>query len=207
VLVLVENSLAVRANMKVIKDIMDPAVQLVWLHYSHHVIDSGGRTATLGAFVLGSIYREWTPLLNRSESSQRLEILLLQICKATEHSARVLVHGYFNLDLDRSNTGGYYVGAMLKSLADCTTPSGLETNHTGPTFRSFSSFRCPAKGRDRPLTGDPLRPAGDSPSPAGDSLRSAESGLSPAGDDSVNNHKHSLLDHVYTKDLFLSRWC
>jgi hypothetical protein len=61
VLVLRENSLAVRANVKVIKYIMDPAVQSVWLNFSHHIIGSGGRTATLGAFVLGGIYREWTP--------------------------------------------------------------------------------------------------------------------------------------------------
>jgi hypothetical protein len=32
VLVLVENSLAVRANVKVITDIMDPVVQSVWLY-------------------------------------------------------------------------------------------------------------------------------------------------------------------------------
>jgi hypothetical protein len=89
VLVLVENSLAVRANIKVITDIMDPAVQLVWLHFSHQTISSGSSSgsATLGAFVLGGIYREWTPLLNRSESLQRLEILLSQIRKAAEHGA------------------------------------------------------------------------------------------------------------------------
>jgi hypothetical protein len=61
------------------------------------------------------------PLLNSAESSQRLEVLLLQICKATEHSTRVVVHGDFNLDLDRWNNGEHYIGAMLKSLADCTT--------------------------------------------------------------------------------------
>jgi hypothetical protein len=46
VLILVENGLAVRANVKVITDIMDPAVQSVWLHFSHHAIGSG--SATLG---------------------------------------------------------------------------------------------------------------------------------------------------------------
>jgi hypothetical protein len=57
VLILVKNDLAVRANVKVVADIMDPAVQSVWLHFSHHRIGS----ATLGAFILGGIYREWTP--------------------------------------------------------------------------------------------------------------------------------------------------
>jgi hypothetical protein len=87
VLVLVENGLAVRANVKVIPNIMDPAVQSVWLHFSYHAIGSG--SATLGAFVLGGIYREWTPLLNREESLQRLEILLSQISKAAEHGAEL----------------------------------------------------------------------------------------------------------------------
>jgi hypothetical protein len=148
VLVLVENSLAVRANVKVISDIMDPAVQSVWLHFSHHIIGSasGSSSTTLGAFVLGGIYREWTPLLNRTESLQSLEILLSQIRKATEHSARVVVHGNFNLDLDRSNDSGYYMGAMLKSLSECTTSSGLETHCTGPTFILFGSFRPPGGG-------------------------------------------------------------
>jgi hypothetical protein len=56
-----------------------------------------------------------TPLLSRAESLQRLEILLLQIYKATEHSAIVVVHGDFNLDLDRSNNGGYYMGPCSSS--------------------------------------------------------------------------------------------
>jgi hypothetical protein len=73
------------ANVKVIANIMDPAVQLVGLHFSHHAIGSG--SATLGAFVLGGIYREWTPLLNCEESLQRLDILLSQVCKAAEHGA------------------------------------------------------------------------------------------------------------------------
>jgi hypothetical protein len=53
VLILLKNDLAVRANVKVIKDIMDPAVQSVWLHFSHHRIGSG--SSTLGAFILGGI--------------------------------------------------------------------------------------------------------------------------------------------------------
>ncbi len=84
-LVLVEKDLAVRANFKVITDIMDLAVQWVWLHFSHHAIGSG--SATLCAFALGGIYREGTPLLNREEFLLRLEILLSQISKAAEHGA------------------------------------------------------------------------------------------------------------------------
>jgi hypothetical protein len=188
VLVLVENGLAVRANVKVITSIMDPAVQSVWLHFSHHAISSG--STTLGAFVLGGIYREWTPLLNRKESLQRLEILLSQISEAAEHGARVVVHGNFNIDLDRADNKGYYMEAMLTSLAECTTSAGLETHGTGPTFRSFCSFRP---------RGDPLSPAGDLPSPTGDSTRpagggqsSSGSGPSPAGD----YHRYSRLDQV-----------
>jgi hypothetical protein len=49
VLVLVKNDLAVRANVKVIADIMDPSVQLVWLHFSHYSICSATQGATLGA--------------------------------------------------------------------------------------------------------------------------------------------------------------
>jgi exonuclease III len=206
VLILVENSLAVRANVKVITDIMDPAVQLVWLHFSHHIIGSGSGSATLGAFVLGGIYREWTPLLNRSESLQRLQILLSQMSKAAEHGARVVIHGDFNLDLDRSDNNGYYMGAMLTSLSECTTSAGLETHCTGPTFRLFGSFR-PPRGGDQPPPGDPLSPAGDLPSPTGDGTRPAGgeqspagSGQSPAGD-GADYHKYSRLDHVYTKGL------
>jgi exonuclease III len=51
VIILVKNDLAVRANVKVIKDIMDPAVHSVWLQFSHHRISS----STLGAFILGEI--------------------------------------------------------------------------------------------------------------------------------------------------------
>jgi hypothetical protein len=53
VLILVKNDLAVRANVKVITDIMDPAVQSVWLHFSYDRISSG--SATLGAFILGDL--------------------------------------------------------------------------------------------------------------------------------------------------------
>jgi hypothetical protein len=155
VLVLVEKDLAVRANFKVITDIMDLAVQWVWLHFSQHAIGSG--SATLGAFALGGIYREGTPLLNREEFLLRLEILLSQISKAAEHGARVVVHGYFNIDLDRADNNGYYMGAMLMSLSECTTSAGLETHGTGPTFGLFGSFR--------PRGGDLLSPARDPPSP------------------------------------------
>jgi hypothetical protein len=68
VLILRKNYLAVRANVKLIADIMDPAVQSVWLHFSHNSIGSATQGATLGAFVQGGIYREWTPLLSRKES-------------------------------------------------------------------------------------------------------------------------------------------
>jgi hypothetical protein len=70
VIILVKNDLAVRVNVKVIKDIMDPAVQSVWMHFSHHRIGSG--SSTLGAFILGGIYGEWTPLLSLEESKLRL---------------------------------------------------------------------------------------------------------------------------------------
>jgi hypothetical protein len=83
VLVLVKNDLNVRANMKVMADIMDPAIQLVWLHFNHHKIGSSTQGTTLGAFILGGIYREWTPLLSWEESRLRLGPLLTQISKAT----------------------------------------------------------------------------------------------------------------------------
>jgi hypothetical protein len=82
---------------------------MVWLHITHHAI--GSDSATLGAFVLGGIYREWTPLLNCEESLQPLEILLFQINKAAEHGARVVVHSDYNIDLDRADNKGYYMGA------------------------------------------------------------------------------------------------
>jgi exonuclease III len=102
VLILVKNDLAVRANVMVISDIMDPAVQSVWLHFSHHRICSG--RATLGAFILGGIYREWTPLLSREESRLRLGSLLHQISKAADGS-QVFINGDFNIDLDRVDDG------------------------------------------------------------------------------------------------------
>jgi hypothetical protein len=197
VLILVENDLAVRANVKVITDIMDPAVQLVWLHFSHHAIGSG--SATQGAFVLGGIYREWTPLLNRKECLQRLEILLSQISKVAEHRARVVLHGNFNINLDRADNNGYKL--------ECTTSAGLETHYTGPTFRSFGSFR-PQGGDPLSLAGDLPSPNGDSTGPAGGRQSPAGGGQSPAGD----YHKYSRLDHVYTKGLIsesvvlLNRW-
>jgi hypothetical protein len=109
---LVENGLKVKANVKPIHNIMDPSIQLMWLHFDHQVISSGGRNATLGAFTLGGVYREWTPDLNRAELSQRLEILLSQICKAAEFSARVVFHGNLNVDVDRSGEGGFNMGVQ-----------------------------------------------------------------------------------------------
>jgi hypothetical protein len=113
VLILVKNDLAVRANVKVIADIMDPAIQSVWLHFSHHRMGS----ATRGAFILGGIYREWTPLLSCEESRLRLGSLLHQISKATEDGFRVVIHGDFNVDLDRVNDKTYYMTRLAKSLA------------------------------------------------------------------------------------------
>jgi hypothetical protein len=106
VLILVKNDLAVRANVKAIVDIMDPAVQSVWLHFSHHSIGSATQGATLGALVLGGIYREWTPLLSSKESKLRLGLLLTQISKAAEHGSRVVVHGDFNLTWTGKRTKG-----------------------------------------------------------------------------------------------------
>jgi hypothetical protein len=60
----------------------------------------------------------------------------------------------------------------------------------------------------RPQTRDLVeRPAGDSLSPTGDDRRAAGSGQSPAGDDNnaVDCHKHSRLNHVYTK-AFVAEW-
>jgi hypothetical protein len=104
VLILVKSDLAVRANVKVIDDLMDPAVKSVWLHFSHHSIGSTTQGATLGAFVLGCIFRDWTPRLSLEESRLRLGSLLTQISKAAEHGSRVVIHGYFNADLDRGRT-------------------------------------------------------------------------------------------------------
>jgi hypothetical protein len=70
---------------------MDPAVQSVWLNFNHHKIGSSTQGATLGAFVLGGICREWTPLLSREESRLRLGSLLTQIIKAAEHGSCVAI--------------------------------------------------------------------------------------------------------------------
>jgi hypothetical protein len=43
------------------------------------------------------------------------------------------------LDLDRSEDNGHYMAAMLRTLSECTTSSGLETHLTGSTWRSFVS--------------------------------------------------------------------
>jgi hypothetical protein len=137
VLILVKNDLAVRANVKVIADSMDPAVQSVWLHFSHHRRGSG--SATLGTFILGGIYREWTPLLSHEESRLRLGSLLQQISKAADGSG-VLIHGDFNVDLDRVDNGTYYMAMLAKSLAECTATAGLETHATPPTFRSYGNL-------------------------------------------------------------------
>jgi hypothetical protein len=98
------------------------------------------------------------------------------------------------------STWGYNMGAMLKSLSECTSSAGLETHLTGPRWRSFGNFCRPLRGGDPPSSGDPLRPARDTPSPAGDDQRPAGISRSSAGDDgNVDCHKHLRLDHVYTK--------
>jgi exonuclease III len=134
VLILVKNDLAVRAKVKVIKDIMDPAVQSVCLHFSHQCVGS----ATLGAVILGGIYREWA-LLSREESRLRLGSLLDQISKAADGS-RVVIQGDFNVDLDRVDDSAYYMATLAKSLAECTTTAGLGTHNTSTIFRSYSNF-------------------------------------------------------------------
>jgi hypothetical protein len=137
VIILIKNDLAVRANLKVIKDIMDPAVQSVWLHFSHHRISSG--SSTLGAFILGGIYREWTLLLSREEFKVRLEALLHQISKAADGS-RVGIHDNFNVILDRVDDGTYYMATHARSLAKCTDTANLEAHDTSPTFRSYGNL-------------------------------------------------------------------
>jgi hypothetical protein len=129
VIVLVENSLAVRANVKVIKEIMDLSVQLVWLYFSHHVISSGSGGRSLGAFVLDRIYRELTSQLNCAQSLQQLDLLPSQICKATEHSARVVIHGNFNLDLDQSDNNGYYMGPCSRPYPSARHPLAWNPLH------------------------------------------------------------------------------
>jgi hypothetical protein len=147
VIILVKNDLAVRANVKVIKDIMDPAVQSVRLQFSHHRIGS----STLGAFILGGIYREWTPLLSREESKLRLEALLHQISNAADGS-RVIIHGNFNVDLDRVDNGTYYMATLARSLAECTTTAGLEAHVTSHTFSLYGNFTPEETSHVRPET-------------------------------------------------------
>jgi hypothetical protein len=178
VIILVENDLAVRANVKFIKDIMDPAVQLVWLHFSHHHISSG--SSTLGAFILGGIYREWTPLLSREESILRLGSLLHQISKATDGSW-VVIHGDFNVDLDRVDDSAYYMATLAKSLAKCTSTDGLETHTESHTFRSYGNFTPHPAGDLSRLPGHVSSPAGGGPRPAGGLPSPAGGGQSPAG--------------------------
>jgi hypothetical protein len=196
VLILVKNDLAVRANVKVIADIMDPAVQSVWLHYSHHRI--GNSSATLGAFILGEIYREWTPLLNCEESRLRLGSFLQQISKAADGS-RVVIHGDFNVNLDQVDNETYYMATLAKSLADCTATASLETHATPSTFRSYGNLiPHPAAYLSRP-PGNVPSPAGGGQSPAGGLLSPEGDGQSRAGD----FHKYACLDHIYTKGLIL----
>jgi hypothetical protein len=145
VLILVNNDLAIRANVKVIADIMDRAVQSVWLHFSHHRI--GSSSATLGTFILGGIYREWTPLLSREESRLRLGSLLQQMSKAAD-SSRVFIHGDFNVDLDRVDDGTYYMATLTKSLAECMATAGLETHaRHAANFPVVRQFHPPSGGR------------------------------------------------------------
>jgi hypothetical protein len=183
VIVLVKNDLSVRAEVKVIPDIMDPAVQSVWLHFNHHKIGSSTQGATLGAFVLGGIYREWTSLLSREESRLRLGSLLTQISKAAEHGSRVAIHRDFNVDLDWGEDKGYYMAKLPETLAECTSAAGLEAHVTSPTFWSFGNF----------IT----HPAGVLSRPPGDVASSTGDGQSPAGD----FHRYARLDRVYTKGL------
>jgi hypothetical protein len=194
VIILLKNDLAVRANVKVIKDIMDPAIQSVWLHFSHHRI--GSDSSSLGAFILGGIYSEWTPLLSREESKLRLEALLHQISKAADGS-RVVIHGNFNVDLDRVDDGTYYMATLARSLAECTATDGLEAHDTSLTFWSYGNFvPHPAGDLSRP-PGDVASPAGGGPRPAGGSLSPAGGGQSPAGgspSSASNYHKYARLD-------------
>jgi hypothetical protein len=201
VIILVKNDLAVRANVKVIKDIMDPAVQSVWLHFSHHRIGSG--SSTLVAFILGGIYSKWTPLLSWEESKLRLEALLHQISKAA-NGTRVVIQGDFNVDLDRVDDGTYYMATLARSLAECTATAGLEAHDTSLTFRSYGNFvPHPAGDLPRPPV-DVASPAGGGPRPAGGFPSRAGGGQSPAGgwpSLAGNYHKYGRLDHVYSKGL------
>jgi endonuclease/exonuclease/phosphatase family metal-dependent hydrolase len=149
-------------------------------------------------------------LLSLEESRLRLESLLHQISKAADGS-RVIIHGDFNVDLDRVDDRTYYKATLAKSLADCTSTAGLETHATLPTFWSYGNFiPHPAGGLSRPPR-DVASPAGGRPSPAGGGpspaggLSSPTGGLpGPAGDGQSpagNFQKYARLDHVYTKGL------
>jgi hypothetical protein len=124
----------------------------VWLHFSHHRIGS----ATLGAFILGGIYRELTLLLSSKESRLRLGSLLDQISKAADGS-RVIIHSRFNVDLDRVDGSTYYMATLAKSLAKCTVTAGLETHTRSPTFRSYGNFIPYPAGDLSPLPGEDAR--------------------------------------------------
>jgi hypothetical protein len=181
---------------------MDPAIQSVWLHFSHHRI--GSSSSSLGAFILGGINREWTPLLSWEESKLRLGSLLHQISKAADGS-RVVIHRNFNVNLDQVEDSAYYMATLPKSLAECTATAGLETDTTSHTFWSYVNFTPhPAGDLSRP-PGDVASPAGGGPRPAGGLPRTSGGGQSPAGGLTStaggNFHKYARLDHVYTKGL------
>jgi hypothetical protein len=130
-----------------------------------------------------------------TESKTSDETTCVRVGVIGTHGSRVVVHGNFNVDLDQAEDKGYYMGAMLTSLAKCTSTAGLETHVTVQTFRSFGNFLpqgiapSPAGVLQSP-TGDGTRPAGGGQSPAG-------GGQSPAGD----FQKYARLDHVSTKGL------
>jgi hypothetical protein len=132
----------------------------------------------------------------------RLEALLHQISNAADGSS-VVIHGDFNVDLDRVDDSAYYMATLAKTLAECTSTAGLETHTTSHTYQSYSNF-TPAGDLSRPL-GDVASPAGGGPCPAGSLPSPAGGGQSPAGDLTStaggNFHKYARLDHVYTKGL------
>jgi hypothetical protein len=72
--------------------------------------------------------------LNRTESWQRLEILLSQIRKAPEHGDRVVIHGNFNLDLDWSDDDGFYMGPCSSPCLSARPARAWR--HTAPARRS-----------------------------------------------------------------------
>jgi hypothetical protein len=69
----------------------------------------------------------------------RLGSLLDQISKAVDGSS-VVIHGNFNVNLDRVDDGTYYMATLDKSLAKCTATAGLETHTMSHTFRSYGNF-------------------------------------------------------------------